>query len=63
MKAGCVAQLVVHLTEDRDTSSIPGSLLTSMEIDHEIFSMVIFFSFKKGTCQLLAKVWATTLEV
>ena len=41
-------------------SSIPARAHTFVEIDHEIFSMVILLpsadSFKKGCCQLQAKV-------
>ena len=43
-------------------SSIPARSHTFMEIDHEIISTVILFpsaeSFKKGCCQLQAKVCA-----
>ena len=43
-------------------SSIPARSRTSVEIDHEIISTVIRFpsaeSFKKGCCQLPAKVCA-----
>ena len=43
-------------------SSIPARPHTFMEIDHEIISMVILLpsaeSFKKGCCQLQAKVCA-----
>ena len=52
-----------NLTADPGvTSSIPARSHTFMEIDHEIFSTVIFLpsaeSFKKGCCQLQAKVCA-----
>ena len=44
------------------TSSIPARSHTFVEIDHEIFSTVILLpsaeSFKKGCCQLQAKVCA-----
>ena len=44
------------------TSSIPAWSHTLVEIDHEIISMVILLpsadSFKKGCCQLQAKVYA-----
>ena len=44
------------------TSSIPGLSHTLVEIDHEIISTVILLpsaeSFKKGCCQLKAKVCA-----
>ena len=43
-------------------SSIPARSHTFVEIDHEIISIVILLpsddSFKKGCCQLQAKVWA-----
>ena len=43
-------------------SSIPARTHTFVEIDHEIISMVILLpsaeSFKKGCCQLQAKVCA-----
>ena len=43
-------------------SSIPARSHTFVEIDHEIFSTVILLpsseSFKKGCCQLQAKVFA-----
>ena len=43
-------------------SSIPARSHTFLEIDHEIIPMVILFhsanSFKKGCCQLQAKVCA-----
>ena len=43
-------------------SSIPARSHTLVEIDHEIISKVILFpsaeSFKKGCCQLQAKVYA-----
>ena len=43
-------------------SSIPARSHTFVEIDHEIISMVILLpsadSFKKGCCQLQAKVCA-----
>ena len=43
-------------------SSIPAGTHTFVEIDHEIISTVIFLpsdeSFKKGCCQLQAKVCA-----
>ena len=44
------------------TSSIPALSHFFVEIDHEIISMVILlpfaYSFKKGCCQLQAKVFA-----
>ena len=46
----------------RDRSSILARYHTFMEIDHEIIAMVILLpfaeSFKKGCCQLQAKVCA-----
>ena len=66
---GRVAQLVtclatdVSLTADPGVaSSIPARSHTFVEIDHEIISTVILLpsaeSFKKGCCQLQAKVCA-----
>ena len=66
---GCVAQSVTCLSTDASltadpgvASSIPARSHTFVEIDHEIVSMVILLpsagSFKKGCCQLQAKVCA-----
>ena len=66
---GRVAQLVTCLATDACLTAIPGvaSLIpawshTFVEIDHEIISTVILLpsadSFKKGCCQLHAKVSA-----
>ena len=60
---GCVAQSVMCLTADPGVaSSIPVQSHTFFEIDHEMISMVILLpsadSFKKGCCQLQAKVCA-----
>ena len=66
---GRVAQSVTCLATVSSLTADPGvasSILarshTFMEIDHEIFSTVILFrsaeSFKKGCCQLQAKVCA-----
>ena len=66
---GRVAQLVKCLATDACltadpgvASSIPVRSHTFVEIDHEMISMVIPFpsadSFKKGCCQLQAKVCA-----
>ena len=66
---GRVAQSVTCLVTDAClaadpgvASSIPAWSHTFMEIDHEIFSTVILLpsaaSFKKGCCQLQAKVCA-----
>ena len=66
---GRVAQSVTCLTTDECliadpgvTSLIPARSHTFMDIDHEIISTVIPFpsadSFKKGCCQLQAKVCA-----
>ena len=66
---GRVAQLVKCLATDTSLtadpgvgSSIPARSHTFMEIDHEIISTVILLpsdeSFKKGCCQLQAKVCA-----
>ena len=51
------------LTADQGvTSSIPARSHTFLEIDHEMISTVILLpsadSFKKGCCQLQAKVFA-----
>ena len=65
---GCVTQLVKCLTTDARHSADPGVTRliparshTFVEIDHEIISTVILpsaDSFKKGCCQLQAKVCA-----
>ena len=66
---GRVAQSVTCLATDASVTADPGvtSLIptrshTFMEIDHEIISTVILLpspeSFKKGCCQLKAKVCA-----
>ena len=66
---GRVAQLVTCLATDACltadpgvASSIPARSLTFVEIDHEIISTVILLPsddlFKKGCCQLQAKVCA-----
>ena len=66
---GLVAQSVTWLATDASltansgvTSSIPARSHTFLEINHEIISMVILLpsaeSFKKGCCQLQAKVCA-----
>ena len=66
---GRVAQLVMclateaSLTADTgDANAIPARSHTFVEIDHEIISTVIYLpsaeSFKKGCCQLQAKVCA-----
>ena len=66
---GRVAQSIKYLATDasltadpRVASSIPAWSHTFMEIDHEIISTVILLpsteSFKKGCCQLQAKVCA-----
>ena len=69
LKPGGVAQSVTCLASDACLTAIPGvaSLIparshTFVEIDHEIISTVILLpsadSFKKGCCQLQAKVCA-----
>ena len=69
---GRVAQLVTCLATDASltadpgvASSIPARSHTFMEIDDEIISKVILLpsaeSFKKGCCQLQAKVCAQVL--
>ena len=58
-KSSREAQSVARLTKETEVSGlIPGSDHTFMETDHAIFSTVIFSfrRFKKGICQLLAKV-------
>ena len=66
---GRVAQSVTYLATDASltadpgvASSIPARSHTFVEIDHEIISTVILLpsteSFKKGCCQLQAKVCA-----
>ena len=66
---GLVAQSVTCLATDASLTADPGvaSLIlarshTFVEIDHEIISTVILLpsaeSFKKGCCQLQAKVYA-----
>ena len=65
---GSVAQSVTCLATDASltadpgvASSIPAQFHTFVEIDHEIISTVILLpsaeSFKKGCCQLQAKVY------
>ena len=69
IQPGRVAQSVTCLTTDACltadpgvASSIPARSHTFVEIDHEIISTVILLpsadSFKKGCCQLQAKVCA-----
>ena len=69
MRPGRVAQSVTCLATDASltadpgvTSSIPARSHTFVEIDHEIISTFILLpsaeSFKKGCCQLQAKVCA-----
>ena len=66
---GRVAQLVTCLATDASLAADPGVAIsiparshTFVEIDHEIISTVILLpsaeSFKKGCCQLQAKVCA-----
>ena len=70
---GRVAQSVTCLATDASltadpgvASSIPARSHTFVEIDHEIISSVILLpsteSFKKGNCQLQAKVCARSTE-
>ena len=49
---------VGNVSGPRVASSIPARSHTFVEIDHEIISTVILLSFKKGCCQLQAKVCA-----
>ena len=69
VKPGRVAQSVTCLATDVCLTAIPGVASsipawshTFVEIDHEIISLVILLpsadSFKKGCCQLQAKVCA-----
>ena len=69
LSPGCVAQSVTCLATDACltadpgvASSIPARYHTFVEIDHEIISTVILLPsadlFKKGCCQLQAKVCA-----
>ena len=69
VNTGHVGQSVTCLTTDASliadpgvTSSIPAQSHTFVEIDHKIISTVILLpsaeSFKKGCCQLQAKVCA-----
>ena len=68
-KQESVAQSVTCLATDASLTADPGVMnlilarsYTFLEIDHEIISMVILLpsaeSFKKGCCQLQAKVCA-----
>ena len=70
-KPGLVAQSVTCLAANASltadpgvASSIPAQSHTFVEIDHELISMVILLpsaeSFKKGWCQLKAKVLVST---
>ena len=56
----CLATDVCLTADPGEASSIPARPHTFMEIDHEIFSTVILLpsvdAFKKGCCQLNAKV-------
>ena len=72
MIPGRVAQSVTCLATDASltadpgvASSIPAQSHTFVEIDHEIISTIILLpsaeSFKKGCCQLQAKVCAQLL--
>ena len=61
-KTGHVAQSVTCLATDKSLIADPARSHTFVEIDHEIISTVILFpsavTFKKGCCQLQAKVCA-----
>ena len=66
---GRVAQSVTCLATDASLTADPGvasSIHAFVEIDHEIISMVILLSsaesFKKGCCQLQAKVYARSTD-
>ena len=58
----CLAKYACPTADPGVTKLIPARSHTFMEIDHEIISTVIFLpsadSFKKGCCQLQAKVCA-----
>ena len=60
--AGSIVQLVAHQTADPGVSSLSQlGHITLMEVDHETISMIILpprQRFKKGSCQLRAKVCA-----
>ena len=69
LRPGPIAQSITCLETDASLTADPGvaSLITArshkfVEIDHEIISTVIFLpsakSYKKGCCQLQAKVCA-----
>ena len=69
LKPGCVAQSAMCLATDTSLTADPGVASTIparsnnfVEIDHEIIYTVILLpsaeSFKKGCCQLQAKVCA-----
>ena len=66
---GRVALSVTCLATDACLTAMPGSARshTFVEIDHEIISTVILLpsddSFKKGCCQLQAKVCARILVI
>ena len=58
----CLASEACQTTDPGVVNSIPAQSHTFMEIDHEMISTVILLpspdSFKKGCCQLQAKVCA-----
>ena len=69
MSLGCVAQSITLLATDASLTAdpgvsrlIPAQSHTFVKIDHEMISMIIRLpsaeSFKKGCCQLQAKVCA-----
>ena len=62
MSVTCLATDASLTADPGVTSSIPARSHTFVEIDHEIISMVILLPsaepFKKGCCQLQAKVCA-----
>ena len=62
----CLATDVSPTANQGDASSIPAVSHTFVEIDHEIISTVILLpsaeSFKKGCCQLQAKVCAQSTD-
>ena len=63
----CLATDAILTAGPGVASSIPAGSHTFLEIDHEIYSTVILLpsaeSFKKGCCQLQAKVCARSPQV
>ena len=59
---GSTSQSVAHLTADAGVASLKLSI-TFIEMDLEIISVVFlpFCRFRKGSCQLLVKVYSQVL--